>query len=1087
MNVSGQRRLISSLSTSKKNRPMTYCNKFRCRNITPARHHSSYLIINPLPNFDYWEPAHHTTTNDEQQVTLSWSHEPSVKCVGTIIDGENGASEMNLQRYTYEQPVVTTRTPTTTKEYNATDIERSQVDVVVSPAVIQTPSFGTSKPQGFVDDVVDLPGSRAQTQTNLDVSTQTTRNPNVTASATGIQTSKTVEYVLSKLDNCNQEERVDLAAVEWEQKRTTQTTSSWVIPPLSLKHVTDGRLPTFSETEGGSLGYCDLDRHSTLRGSKAKGISTRSGRSSSPHSEWAVWNAGKPNETAFQSDAEQGKVTGDIADSEQTSQDQDVKTALEKSLAAAALVWAESDITDSRLTSSKDTSSSRLLTDVGTSGVVDTLGATGSTQDASGDSSRSVLVSDEKCCRSPTPKQTNSESLRESSSQSATDTHNADGFHFIADDSFNPRPYCSKATSVHDDMNVSSDHKMQQELSPSERSASHQDIRVDVRAGWLVGEDEDDDKGDLVFDPTKENSTMSFPLSTSQISQLIVVFDSWAIQPSLTQTEGDEEKRSHSWGGQTFDIPGIVDRYPSSPDASTVDSEMHELQLFAGDLSITNRSSTASKDSYCQRGQLTDTSLVYNIAPTKKNKSQNFRENMEHRLNLRQSSYLTLDSEALFQLIRCMHCSRSLNKSEAHFSTNQLTEVVSRASSPDSTTNCGDDTFHAETLDAASVVAPRDLAGTMMKVHSHGYTSHQETMDNDLRLSAFESNSVACTTIATGQTVEFSQHRVVDDVDGHRSPSLDYMEESSKESIDVDLYDIAERGVVYRSLSRPFFIRTRSMQYWMSLSDDTEQETTEVSEDPPEGAGSVVICYQYAPYSGTDQVLDETLESTLALARLIIDYMCRRRDGHPSFEVGVTLCSLETCPSQTEQHIVIDHRLFVDDHHDLPGAIVRTGPSATERRPIVIMIAKASGRSFDDDELVAAILSCIDVGLDAPQDLGLLCCGPPKNEENGSVSIDELDMGYWIKVTVTKLILRERRAKDDEVPHVVEVVHDQDHGGEGIVEDVSFTEKVDVDMMYQPAVARKGWFVFQGEWVVAKVTFRFEVSGGEGFNRGTTT
>jgi hypothetical protein len=42
----------------------------------------------------------------------------------------------------------------------------------------------------------------------------------------------------------------------------------------------------------------------------------------------------------------------------------------------------------------------------------------------------------------------------------------------------------------------------------------------------------------------------------------------------------------------------------------------------------------------------------------------------------------------------------------------------------------------------------------------------------------------------------------VNGVDKHRSPSLDYVEESSDEWIGVDLYDIAERGAVDRCLSR---------------------------------------------------------------------------------------------------------------------------------------------------------------------------------------------------------------------------------------------------------------------------------------------
>lgn len=54
----------------------------------------------------------------------------------------------------------------------------------------------------------------------------------------------------------------------------------------------------------------------------------------------------------------------------------------------------------------------------------------------------------------------------------------------------------------------------------------------------------------------------------------------------------------------------------------------------------------------------------------------------------------------------------------------------------------------------------------------------------------------------------------------------------------------------------------------MSLNDNVEQEMTEVSEGPLEGSGSVLVCYQYVSSSGSDQALEETSESTLALARV---------------------------------------------------------------------------------------------------------------------------------------------------------------------------------------------------------------------------
>lgn len=63
------------------------------------------------------------------------------------------------------------------------------------------------------------------------------------------------------------------------------------------------------------------------------------------------------------------------------------------------------------------------------------------------------------------------------------------------------------------------------------------------------------------------------------------------------------------------------------------------------------------------------------------------------------------------------------------------------------------------------------------------------------------------------------------------------------------------------------------------------------------------------------------------------------------------------------------------------------------------------------------------------------------------MSIEDLSMGYWIKVTVTKSIWREQRTVD-EIPYVVEADHDHDcdHGEEGTAEDVSSTAKVDMEM-----------------------------------------
>ena len=70
-----------------------------------------------------------------------------------------------------------------------------------------------------------------------------------------------------------------------------------------------------------------------------------------------------------------------------------------------------------------------------------------------------------------------------------------------------------------------------------------------------------------------------------------------------------------------------------------------------------------------------------------------------------------------------------------------------------------------------------------------------------------------------------------------------------------------------------------------SLSNDEEQETTEVSEvyeDSLYDPGSVLVYYQYAPSSGSDQVLDETSEYMVCTdiscpsgTKLITHYVCR--------------------------------------------------------------------------------------------------------------------------------------------------------------------------------------------------------------------
>ena len=109
---------------------------------------------------------------------------------------------------------------------------------------------------------------------------------------------------------------------------------------------------------------------------------------------------------------------------------------------------------------------------------------------------------------------------------------------------------------------------------------------------------------------------------------------------------------------------------------------------------------------------------------------------------------------------------------------------------------------------------------------------------------------------------------------------------------------------------------------------------------------------------------------------------------------------------------IIDPRLFVNDQ---PGAIVRTSPKSTEHRPIVVVITSTTGRPFgkysspvcllrrcgwdsllalffgtDDEALVARILSCIDLGIDGPQDLALLCVVPHKTRETVAALNDTL-------------------------------------------------------------------------------------------------
>ncbi|KAI9463135.1 hypothetical protein HD554DRAFT_2124847 [Boletus coccyginus] len=220
-------------------------------------------------------------------------------------------------------------------------------------------------------------------------------------------------------------------------------------------------------------------------------------------------------------------------------------------------------------------------------------------------------------------------------------------------------------------------------------------------------------------------------------------------------------------------------------------------------------------------------------------------------------------------------------------------------------------------------------------------------------------------------------------------------------------------------LSRPLSIRTRSMERWTSLSGDTEQGPMEGSDGQLEGAGSVLVHYRSV--------------SVFALAKMAwrVDVLGTSRWvstvrgwGDFTFVRNVSLANRAA-------H-VIDHRLFANDR---PGTIVRTGLSTTEHRPIVIVIASVTGRPFDYDALVACILSCIDLDLGTPQHLGLLCAIPRKAKEMvvtlndtlhliidileyhglevGNVSVDELDVGYWVQMTVFLRVQLE-----DQVPDV---------------------------------------------------------------------
>ncbi|KAI9463133.1 hypothetical protein HD554DRAFT_2124834 [Boletus coccyginus] len=227
---------------------------------------------------------------------------------------------------------------------------------------------------------------------------------------------------------------------------------------------------------------------------------------------------------------------------------------------------------------------------------------------------------------------------------------------------------------------------------------------------------------------------------------------------------------------------------------------------------------------------------------------------------------------------------------------------------------------------------------------------------------------------------------------------------------------MAARSIETLQRQLPLSIRTRSMERWTSLSEDTEQGTMEGSDGQLEGAGSVLVHYRYVSVFALAKRVD-----VLGTSRWVSTV---QGWGDFAFVRNVSLANRAA-------H-VIDHRLFANGR---PGAIVRTGLSTTEHRPIVIVIASVTGRPFDYDALVARILSYIDLDLGTPQHFGLLCAIPRKAKEMvvalndtlhlvidileyhglevGNVSVNELDVGYWVQVTV---FLREQL--EDQVPDV---------------------------------------------------------------------
>ncbi|KAF8547210.1 hypothetical protein OG21DRAFT_1517570 [Imleria badia] len=229
------------------------------------------------------------------------------------------------------------------------------------------------------------------------------------------------------------------------------------------------------------------------------------------------------------------------------------------------------------------------------------------------------------------------------------------------------------------------------------------------------------------------------------------------------------------------------------------------------------------------------------------------------------------------------------------------------------------------------------------------------------------------------------------------------------------------------------------------------------------------VDHRHAPSSGSDEVHDEAPVSKLALAKTTwrVDVLGTSRRASIVRGWG-NLPFVRTISLANRASHVIDHQLFVNDR---PAAFVRTGSSSTADRPVMIVIAGTTGRPFDDDALVARILSCIDLDLDEPQDVGLLCVVSQNTREMVvalnetldaiqdileyyeievmNISVTELDTGYWIKVTMQKFIWEEEEEEvdDDEVPPVVEAdLEDCEQGS--IAEDASTsTEDEDANVV----------------------------------------